>query len=226
MGRAVFPPCCLTWGQTMVEVMKIMVTSFKRFHAHTAALSASDPAAGHRQPSPLPETPGHAQASLAQSLVGSLLLSPGSQCTQGSSAHKVLFVLSKSLFPQSCVSSGGSVLGLMVTSSRGLMPCPGLLHPEPLPLWQTADLSLHRRHSHTVLAQSLWGLWVLVHTRFVWALWASLVGMEFDSKLFLPFYHLAGASPLPLEVGYRFLVGSNILLSTVVRQQVVILEFS
>ena len=52
------------------------------------------------------------------------------------------------------------------------------------------------------------------------------MGMEFDSKLFLPFYHLAGASPLPLEVGYRFLVGSNILLSTVVRQQVVILEFS
>ena len=66
----------------MVEVMNIMVTSFKRFHAHTAALSASDPAAGHRQPSPLPETPGHAQASLAQSLVGSLLLSPGSWCTQ------------------------------------------------------------------------------------------------------------------------------------------------
>ena len=67
--------------ETMVEVMKIMVTSFKRFHAHSAALSASDPAAGHRQPSPLPETPGHAQASLAQSLAGSLLLSPGSWCT-------------------------------------------------------------------------------------------------------------------------------------------------
>ena len=63
--------------------MKIMVTSFKRFHAHTAALSASDPAAGHRQPSPLPETPGHAQASLVQSVVGSLLLSPGSWCTRG-----------------------------------------------------------------------------------------------------------------------------------------------
>ena len=27
MGGAVFPLCCLTWGQTMVEVMKIMVTS-------------------------------------------------------------------------------------------------------------------------------------------------------------------------------------------------------
>ena len=30
MGGAVFAPCCLTWDQTMVEVMKIVVTSFKR----------------------------------------------------------------------------------------------------------------------------------------------------------------------------------------------------
>ena len=82
MGGAVFPPCCLTWGQTMVEVMKIMVTSFKRSHACTATLSAPNPAAGHRQPTPPPETPGHSQASLGQSLVGSLFLSPGSWCTQ------------------------------------------------------------------------------------------------------------------------------------------------
>ena len=51
---------------------------------------------------------------------------------------------------------------------RGLMPYPGLLYPESLPLWQTTDDSyLHRRHSNTVLTQSLWGLWVLVCTRFV-----------------------------------------------------------
>ena len=30
-----------------------METSFKRSHAHTAALSAPDPAAGHHQPMPL-----------------------------------------------------------------------------------------------------------------------------------------------------------------------------
>ena len=36
----------------MEEVMKIMVTSFKRSHARTAALSAPDPAAGHHQPMP------------------------------------------------------------------------------------------------------------------------------------------------------------------------------
>ena len=32
--------------------------------------------------------------------------------------HKVLFVPSKNLFPQSCVSSGGSMVGLMATSSK------------------------------------------------------------------------------------------------------------
>ena len=41
---------------------------------------------------------------------------------------------------------------------------------------------------------------------------------------FRPSYHLAGASPLPLDVGYLFLVGSNILLSKVIQQRVVILE--
>ena len=43
---------------------------------------------------------------------------------------------------------------------------------------------------------------------------------------FCPSYHLAGAFPLPLDMGYIFLVGSNILLSMVVQQQVVTLEFS
>ena len=70
MGGAVFPPCYLTWGQTMVEVMQIMVTSFKRSHAHTATLSAPNPAAGHSWPTPPLETPGHSQASLGQSPVG------------------------------------------------------------------------------------------------------------------------------------------------------------
>ena len=63
--------------------MKIMATSFKRSHVHTAALSAPDPAAGTLRPTSLPETPGHSQPSLGQSLEGSLILSPGSWCTQG-----------------------------------------------------------------------------------------------------------------------------------------------
>ena len=60
-----------------------MATTFKRSHACTAALGAADPAAGHRRPTPLLETPGHSWASLGQFLVGSLLLSPGSWCAQG-----------------------------------------------------------------------------------------------------------------------------------------------
>ena len=58
----------------MVEVMKIMGTSLRRSHAHTAP----NPAAVHCQATPPPETPEHSQASLGQSLVRSLLLSPGS----------------------------------------------------------------------------------------------------------------------------------------------------
>ena len=59
-----------------------MVTFFKRSHACTAMLSAPNPAAAHYQPTPPLETPGHSQASLGQSLVGSLLLSPGSWYTR------------------------------------------------------------------------------------------------------------------------------------------------
>ena len=90
-------------SSSMVEVMKVMATSFKRSHAHTAALSAPNPAAGHHRPMPLPETPGHSWASLHQSLVGSLLLSPGSWCAQG-----FVCALQESV-SQSRVSSGSSM---------------------------------------------------------------------------------------------------------------------
>ena len=66
----------------MVEVMKIMATSFKRSPAGTVVFSVHDSATGS-QPTLLPETPGHLQASLGQSLVKSVLLSPQSWCTQG-----------------------------------------------------------------------------------------------------------------------------------------------
>ena len=68
----------------MVEIIKIMGTSFKRSQAFTATLSAPNPAAGQCRLMPPPETPGHSQTSLSQSLVGSLLLSLGSWYTQGS----------------------------------------------------------------------------------------------------------------------------------------------
>ena len=77
-------------------------------HAHTAALSAPDPAAGHHRLTP----PGHSQASLGQTLGGVTASSSASWC-----AHDFVCA-SKSLFPQSCVSSGGSMVGLMATSSK------------------------------------------------------------------------------------------------------------
>ena len=106
------PFLLFTWSQTMVEVMKIMVTSFNRSHACTATLSDPNPPAGHHRPTPLLETPGHSRANLGQSLVGSLLLSPGSWHTQGS-----VYALQESI-SQCCASSGSSMVGMMATSSK------------------------------------------------------------------------------------------------------------
>ena len=113
----------------MVEVMKIIVTSFKRSHACTATLTAPNPAAGHHQPTPPLETPGHSRASLGQSLVGSLLFSPGSWCIQGS-----VCALQEST-SQSCVSSGSSMVGLMATSSKRAYAIPKSAAPRaPAPV--------------------------------------------------------------------------------------------
>ena len=66
---------------------------------------------------------------------------------------------------QSCVSSGSSVVGLMATSSKRAYAIPRSAAPRALPLQQsTSDPHLRRRHSYTVLAQSLLGIWVLVQT--------------------------------------------------------------
>ena len=79
----------------------------------------------------------------------------------------------------------------------------GILYPQPLTLQQaTANPYHHRRHSNTVLAQCLWGLWVLVRTSFVWTLWASLVGMGLI---------LNAVSPLlPSGWGFSFALGCGV----------------
>ena len=82
----------------------------------------------------------------------------------GPGAHKILFVSSKSLFLQSCVSSGGFMVGLMATSSKRVYAIPRSTEPRaPAP----ADPYLRRKQSNRALSLSLWGLWVLVCTRFV-----------------------------------------------------------
>ena len=135
-----------------MEVMKITVTSFIRRSAYTANLSAANPCLRGR----LLDIHGQVWVSLLWGHC-SFLLGPGE--------HKVLFVPSKSLFPQSCVSSGGSMVGLMVTSSKRAYAIPRSAAPRAPALQQsTADLYLHRKHSEGGLVQSLWGF--LVHTRF------------------------------------------------------------
>ena len=155
--------------------MKIMATSFTRPHADTATLSAPKPAAGHHRPTPPLRLPGRSRASLGQPFVGSLLLSPGFWYAQGS-----VCALQESISPVLC-EFGGSVVGLMVTSCKRAYAIPRGMYPEPMKQ-PTADPCFLRIHSNTVLSQFLWRLCVLVHTRYVWALWASLAGMGFDTK--------------------------------------------
>ena len=144
------PSLSFMWGQTMVEIIKKTVTSFKRSHASTATLNASALQQATADPClcwSLLDTYRQVWVSLLWDHC-SFLLGPG--------AHKVLFVPTKSLFPQSCLSFGGSVVGLMATSSKRAYAIPKSAAPKPLPLWQAAaDPYLCRRYSSTVLAKSL-----------------------------------------------------------------------
>ena len=112
----------------MVEVMKIMVTAFKRSHACTATLSTPSQAAGHHWPTPPLETPECSQASLGQTLVGSLLL------LLGPGAQGSICALQESI-SHFCVSSGSSMLGLMVISSKKTYAIPKSAAPRaPVPV--------------------------------------------------------------------------------------------
>ena len=142
--------------------MKIIMSSFKRSPACTTTLSAPNPAAGYRWPTPPLDRLLDTHRQVWVSLLWGHCSFP-----QGPGAHKVLFVPFKSLFTQSCVSYGSFMVGLMATSSKRAYVIPSLLHPEPLPLQQsTNDPCLPSRHSNTVLFQSLWCFVVLMHTRF------------------------------------------------------------
>ena len=174
MGGVVFPPCYLTWGQTVVELMNIMSwTSFER--SKHGLLRSVPPAlqqalASTRDSWTLTGKSGSVSCGVTAPLSWVLVHTKFCLCLQES----VSPVLCK--FWWLCV-------GLMATSSQGAYAIPRSTAPRALalaavPCWPVP----HRRHSNTVLSQSLWGLWVLVDPRFVWALWASLAGMGFDSK--------------------------------------------
>ena len=55
VGLCCVPSLFFTWGQTVVEVMKIMVT-FSKVPCIHCCTQCPDPAAGHHRPTPLPET--------------------------------------------------------------------------------------------------------------------------------------------------------------------------
>ena len=90
---------------------------------------------------PLLKTPRYWWPNLGQSLMGSLVLSPGFFCAQG------LFVHSKSLFLLSCVGSGSSVVELIAASSKRAYaipkstapraPAPVAVHCSPVLLQET-----------------------------------------------------------------------------------------
>ena len=204
------------------------------------------PCSSHCWPMPLLETPGHSQASLAQSVVGTLLLSPGSWCIQGfvcalqDSVSPVLWkfcsempLASEVKFPGDSQSFcwipmlgnllwvldnffvitvlqfvgcllDGSMVGLMATSSKRLMPhtaCPRsaavrtpipvLDHCWPMPPLETLKHSKSRPDSvpvgslgssvHKVLFEpsdhpwKVWGLLVNVISPFL----SSCCGFSF-----------------------------------------------
>ena len=140
-------------------------------------------------------------ASLCQSLVGSLLFLPGP------GAHTFLFVSSKSLFPQSSVSSGGSMVELMVSSSRRAYTIPRSTAlraagpVRPLLAWTSAGDT----QTHFWLSLCRASVSCLVYAKFVWALWVSLAGMRFDSKCnFSPSTILLGLLLCPWMWGVIF----------------------
>ena len=148
-GRGCVPSLLFDLGPSCGGGNEDNVTSFKRSHAGTAIRSGPSPAAGHRPPTPPPETPEHSRRVWVSVLWGhgSFLLGP---------VHKVLLCLQGST-PQSCVSSGGSVVGEWRPPPRGLLPCPGLLHQSPCPCGRPLLTRTSSGDAHTQLCLSLVG---------------------------------------------------------------------
>ena len=120
------------------------------------------------------------------------------------SVHKVLLMPSKSLFSQSYVSSGGSMVGLMATSSNRAYAIPksaACRDPAPVAVrcWPIPPQETLKHSSVSVSVVSLGPGKVLI--RFVWALSAFLASMGFDSKCDFTTSCRLGAS-VPLVVGH------------------------
>ena len=221
MGGAV-SSLLFTCGQTMVEVMKIMMTFLKRSQTCTAKQSVP--------PTVQQATRTHASArdswtptgKSGQSPVGSLLFSPGSWYTGFCCA------LQESIF-QSCVSSGSSLVGLMATSSKRVYVIPKSAVPRaPVPgrplttLTPTGDAQTQFCLSLSGVPgpwctqgwfepyEHLWREWGLIlnaNSPFLSSCWTIFFALGHGvSHSHSSAYHLTGV-PLALDVGYLHTAG-------------------
>ena len=220
MGGAVFPPCCLTWGQTLVDIMKITGNLLQKAPSSHCCTQCPWPCSGP----PLTHTSAGDSSTLSGKSgsvsVGSLPLSPGSWCTQVSvCALRESISLVPCKFWQLYGGVNGNLLqeGLchtQVCCTQSLCPC-----GRPLLTLTSAGATQTQIWLSLCWVSGSWCTQSLSPPSV-----SRGYGVWFQMWLH-PSYHLAGDS-LPLDVRYLFLVRSNILLSTGVQQQVVISEFS
>ena len=141
----------------------------------------------------MPETPGHSQASVGQSLVGSLLPSPGTWCTQGCLCPQRVCFLALCKFWQLCGGVDGDLL------QEGLCHNSGLLHLDFCP--SSSPLLTHTSagDTQTVYCLSLCGVsgsWCVQGlSECLWQVWDLIL------NAILPLLRLSGASPLSLNLG-------------------------
>ena len=172
-----------------------METSFKRCHACTATLSVPNPAVGYHHPMPQLETPENSWTRLGQPLVGSLLLSPRSWCSQGS-----VCALQESVSPVMCK------LGVMATSSKRAYAIPRSISPRAPDTASIGD-------TQTQFWLSLCGIpgsWCIQGlfepSECLWWVGGLIL------NVILPFLPSCWGFSFALQCGYLLLVGSNILL--------------
>ena len=160
VGLCCVPSLFFTWGQTVVEVMKIMVT-FSKVPCIHCCTQCPDPAAGHHRPTPLPETwtltdkSGSVSCGVAAPFSW-VLVHTRSACACQESVS------------QSWVSSGsaGGVNGDLL--QEGLCHTQVRCTQSPCPCSSPLLTRTSAGDTQTQLwLQSQWGLWVLVLTRFV-----------------------------------------------------------
>ena len=103
------------------------------------------------------------------------------------------------------------------TAPRAPVPAPAAVLCSPIPLQQTLKYS----SGSVFVGSGSWCTQVLFEpSKYLWQIWALILNM------ILPFLPSCWGFPLPFDMVYLILVGSNILLLMLVQQWVLILEFS